>query len=531
MTKLIVAALTGVTATVLVAGVSLEPPAQEARPRLVVLVAVDQLPAHLLDRYDSLFTGGFRRLRDQGFRFTQANHQHANTETAAGHAALSTGVLPFRNGIVANSWRERSGDEWHGVYAVEDSLSPISGIPQLPGRSPANLLRDGLGDWMQQADPDTKILSLSRKDRSAITLAGRTSDAHVYWLVPSANRWVTSVYYREAYSRWFEAFHQQVLPEIAADSVWESTIPAGSEVMARPDTAAYEADGVHTYFPHRFLEEGDLASEQGYAAWLSSTPWVDDATLALAEHGMRALELGQDDVPDLLGLALSQTDIVGHRFGPLSREQLDNLLRLDRGFGDFLTFLDDYVGEGRWVLGLSADHGVLTMPEYLAESGEFGKRTTRDEITEMVDAVRRASAVDNDRSPADVAAEVKRALEEVDWVDAVYTAWDLREEEPADTFEVLYRNSYLPERATGFFGEMGVMVRPKAGVLVSTSTQGTSHGSPYWYDRHVPLAFLGAGVGAGSSDQAARTIDMAPTLASLAGIRAPNDLDGTPLIP
>ena len=499
---------------------------QEAQPRLVVLVVIDQLPSYLFDRYQEVFTGGFRRILDEGHYFTEGTHFHANTETAAGHAALSTGVLPNKNGIVANSWREPVGEAWASVYAVFDSQSPIAGIPSLPGRSPANMNHTGLGDWMQEANPASKVVSLSRKDRSAITLAGKTADAHVYWMLPSAGRWITSTYYRDAYSRWFERWHANELPEIFADSVWRSSIPPELESMSRRDTASYEGNGVDTYFPHRFVRGVENDTPEALNSWIAGTPAVDEATLSLAEQSVRALDLGQDDVPDFLGLALSQTDIIGHSYGPLSREQMDNLLRLDRHLGEFLDFLDEYVGEGRWVLGLSSDHGVLTIPEALVEMGEFGKRTTRDEITELVTTVRRAAEGD----PAGRAGRVHDAAEGIDWIEKAYLTGQLMQGQPADSFEVLFSNSYVPGRATGFFGEMGVVLRAVPGAYATTGSTGTSHGSPYRYDRHVPMLFMGPGVPAGSTADPVRTIDMAPTLAGLAGIPTPEDLDGRPLI-
>lgn len=501
---------------------------RETTPRLVVLVAVDQLSADLFYRYADIYTGGFRRLLDEGFSFTNAAHDHASTNTAVGHAALSTAVHPFRNGISGNSWRELRDGVWTSVYAVEDPASPIAGVPELPGRSPANLEASGIGDWMQAQDASAKVVSISRKDRSAITLAGQTANAHVYWLVPSAARWVTSTYYRTEYSRWFEAWHRNELPGIFADSVWVSSIPAELESRSRPDTASYEGDGVHTFFPHAYHDvvPDSSRSATAFNAWISGTPHVDRATLSLTEEAVRALDMGQDDVPDYLAVSLSQTDIIGHGYGPYSREQMDNLLRLDLAFGRFLGFLDRYVGRGRWVLGLSADHGVLPMPEGLVEAGHPAKRTTREEITALVTAARRAAGEADSREAPD---RIASAVVGTDWIAEAYTYERLEQGEPADSFEVLFRNSHRPDRVTGFFGNAGVQLRTEPYVLATTQPVGTSHGTPYWYDRHVPLIFLGAGVHAGTSEQPVATVDMATTLAHLAGIETPAGLDGRAL--
>lgn len=527
---LIAMALTGLLGLSLVASTTPEVPEgpQQTPPKLVVLVVIDQLSADLFDRYASVYTGGFRRLLDQGFVFTNAAHAHANTNTAVGHAALSTAVYPYRNGIVDNSWAEWRQGSWQSVYAVEDPSSPIAGSSALPGRSPANLEASGIGDWMQKQNPRSKVVSISRKDRAAITLAGQTADAQVYWLVPSAARWVTSTYYRTQYSRWFEAWHTNQLPKIFKDSVWASSIPADLETLSWPDTAAFEGDGVHTYFPHRYVDEvpDSVRSPAAYNAWASGTPMVDEATISLTEEAIRALDLGQDDVPDYLGLALSQTDIIGHGFGPYSREQLDNLLRLDQHLGEFLDFLDRYVGEGNWLLGLSADHGILPTPEGLVAEGQWAKRTTLDEIRTLITDARRAVAAGDS---AGIPERVKAAVLKSDWIAAAYTDDELESGEPADSFAVLFRHSLRRDRVTGFFGEFGVEVRTLPYVLATTGSTGTSHGSPYWYDRHVPMIFLGASVHAGSSDESVATVDMATTLAHLAGVATPTDRDGRAL--
>jgi hypothetical protein len=438
-------------------------------------------------------------------------------------------VHPRRSGITGNSWREFREGVWTSVYAVEDPNSPIAGSPELPGRSPANIEATGIGDWMQDQHSASKVLAVSRKDRSAITLAGKTADAHVYWLVPSAARWVTSTYYRGEYSRWFDAWHENELPRIFSDSVWASSIPAGLEAMSRGDTASYEGNGVNTYFPHSYAVEvaDSVKGEVAFNAWVSGTPMVDQATISLAQESIRALDLGQDEVPDYLGLALSQTDIIGHGYGPFSREQLDNLLRLDQAFGGFLEFLDRQVGEGQWVLGFSADHGVMPQPEGLLAEGHDAKRTTREEIVTVLNDARRAAADGEEATAMD---RMLASVVSSDWIAAAYTYEQLENGEPADSFQVLFRNSHRADRVTGFFGDSDVQVRTEPYVLATTTSVGTSHESPYWYDRHVPLIFLGAGVHAGSSDQPAATVDMASTLAHLVGIQAPADLDGRILL-
>jgi hypothetical protein len=498
------------------------------QPALVVTVVVDQLRADLLERYDTLFTGGLRRLLDQGLRFPGASHRHAYTETAPGHATLATGVHPSRHGIVANGFYDLQDDGTLWLrYAVDDSTSPVLGYPDLGGRSPSTLLADGLADWVLAADGASRVLSVSKKDRAAITMGGRASDAervHVYWMHVPARRFVTSAFYRDQVPPWVERFNETQMPELLGDTVWAQSTPVAARALARPDSAPYESDGVHVTFPHlRSAEAGPGEARQN--GWYESTPYPDAALMAFTAAAMEALELGRRGVLDHLAISFSQTDLVGHRYGPLSQEQLDNLLHLDRVLDELLSLLDARVGSGRWVLGFSADHGVLTMPEYLAEQGVGAFRSPREDLDAL------ARRVQEDANPtasdAQVVSDVIRAIEAVPYVARVYTPADLAN--PADTFALLFRNSDHPRRRAGDLPAHALLVRRTEHALVTSAPGGTSHGSPYWYDRSVPLVLLGAGIEPGSDAGAAYTVDLAPTLAWWAGIRFPGDLDGRAL--
>ncbi len=515
--------------SVLAAGLGCSGRLQE-KPTLVVYVAVDQLRGDLLERYDSFFTGGIRRLHDGGFRFLSATHDHAKTATAAGHATLSTGVFPSRNGIVGNEWLERTTDGWQSVYSVEDTLTHILGLPALEGRSPANLLRGGLADWIVGADSGAIIVSASRKDRAAITMAGKTR-GHTYWIPENEGRWITSDFYADDYPAWVERINQIKMPEIFGDSIWEQTMSGAARAASRPDTSAYEGDGTHTFFPHRFHDEVSDTNRRGALNRWAYSQLAPDAALAeFAEEAVRALGLGQDAVTDYLGLSFSQTDAVGHEYGPLGREQLENLLHLDQVLGGLMTVLDEEVGEGRWVMALTGDHGALTIPEYLVEDGESAARATREDFTQLRDTFRSFSETDGD--PQDVADSLVIALERLPFVADAVSVLELTTPPPADSFVVLMRNSYHPDRWIGGSGSQGsgVVFRYVEGYYPSTTPRGTGHGTPYYYDRHVPLVFFGASVEPGISRDPVRTVDIAPTLAMLAGIAMPDDLDGQPLL-
>jgi arylsulfatase A-like enzyme len=219
---------------------------------------------------------------------------------------------------------------------------------------------------------------------------------------------------------------------------------------------------------------------------------------------------------DFLGVGLSQTDRIGHTFGPGSREQLDNLIRLDREIGRLLDGLDDDVGRGRWALALSSDHGVLEIPEHLADEGLPAGRISRDQRVELAERI--------EAGAAGGAWAIREAVSSLPFVAGAYTFEEIESGQRADSFTVLYANSHSRTRIVSASARAGVYVRYPENYLSVASI--TTHGSPYYYDRHVPLIFFGAGIGAGLSAERVATVDVAPTLARLAGVAAPDDLDG-----
>lgn len=501
---------------------------QTEPPRLVVMLVVDQLRPDLLDRYQGVWQGGLARLLEEGYRFTQASHAHARTSTAPGHATLATGVFPSRHGVIANGWQQRVGVEWRATYAVADPASPILGFENeaaLEGRSPATMLRDALPDWLHAASAGSRIVSISKKDRAAIPMGGKTTE-QVYWILPELGRFITSTHYMSRYPSWLERFNREVMPGITETEPWETEVPPDAQSLARPDSAAYEGDGVHTTFPHSAEAEMPPDNWQARNVWAYDQPRADDAVIALARSVIDELDLGQRSEQDMLLISLSAVDRVGHGYGPFSQEVFSTLINLDGLTGELFDHLDRTVGEGRWLLGFSADHGVVAPPEAQVEMGTNpdARRHLEDEhLRKMSDVLREAAGAGGSRDQ--LAERLARSIESEGLATRAYTHHDLTRGEPADSFAILFRNSHYPGRAWGPLSRWGVEVRYGEGDLVGQPT-GTNHESTYWYDRWVPMIFLGAGVEPGSSDEPVYTVDFAPTLAGLAGIPAPDDLDG-----
>jgi hypothetical protein len=495
---------------------------------LIVVVTVDQLPSYLFQRYDSLYSGGLRRLLKNGFVYTQAVHDHAATWTSTGHATLATGVVPARHGIVANNWYEQVDSEWRIIPSVDDSSESIVGVAGKTGMSPRNLEASGLPDWILAADTAARIVSISGKRTASTLIAGQTANSYVYYFEDDVGRFVTSTFYRTEDPDWLTRFNQATLQEILADSLWECTVPADLRSLVRADAVAYENRGTHTSFPHHAAEELSAGNDpEAFYDWWDHTPKLDLATVALAKESIASLQLGARGHVDYLALGLSQLDRVGHFFGPLSLEQFDALMRVDQLLGEFLDYLDEQVGEGRYVLALTSDHGVVQLPEYRQELGLAGRYVPGDTIREAYRAAHAAELESSGGEPD--RAELIRRLEMQDYIADVMSLDQLAGPLSGDSLVALYQRSYFPGRVPGFFAREGLIVRTTEGV--HTGPEPTTHGSPYLYDRHVPLIFIGRGVKPGSSDARVRSVDVAPTLAGLAGIPTPEDLDGRPLDP
>jgi len=523
-----------------------------APPRLVLLLVVDQLRA---DRLDPSLPGGLGRLAREGRVFLDARLDHAHTETCPGHVAAATGRHPGPAGIPGNWFVEREV----GVerYCVEGPATDARVHGADHGRSPRNIRASALGDWLREAHPGARVFSVSGKDRAAVALGGQRPDA-AFWLDrEGALGFTTSAYYLPGLPAWLEAFNGGAaaeagfLAEVPTEWSHAGGAPANG---ARRDDYPPEIDRFRRTTPHPLRGEDRAATLER----LYVSPYADDATLALAGRLVGEEDLGGDAVPDLLAVGLSATDLVGHYYGPWSQESRDALLRLDTALGRFLEELETRTGPGGLAVGLTADHGVLPMPEWLVETGQgtcpvaAGRVLARGlgaalevAVTEALGGGDRPGKAEDDGpwlvragyrltvnrpraraagvAPEQVMAAAREMLARQPVVARVWTAAELEAGDGPRPWAELYRRSHHPERG----GDL--IVQPREDCLISSSRGGTSHGTPYLYDRAVPLLLWGAGVDPGRVRGPARVVDLAPSLAVLAGIDPPATVDGRPL--
>ncbi|HEU5180644.1 MAG TPA: alkaline phosphatase family protein [Candidatus Polarisedimenticolia bacterium] len=506
------------------------------RPKLVVLIVVDQLRADLLDRYDTILKGGFRRLRDEGYRFSRATVDHAVTLTAPGLVTLATGTHPSRHGIVDAFFYEGPSGSRRLVAALADESEPIFEGRGEPGVSPRRILERTLPEWLAASDPAARVVVLGSGETSAAYLAGAFR-GDVFWYSPAAGGYVTSAYYRKEAPQYLKSFQREKLPRLQEESnPWVEQVPDEGKAMAFPDMMSFEADGIHVVFPHRMESESapeGAAGGAGLGGWLARTPDLDKATLQLAGGAVEALGMGKREGTDLLLLELSQVEAIGRRFGPFSLEQLDGLLKLDRELGSFLSLLERQAGGGGVLVALTSSHGVANVPEHERERGRAGRRLSVEQARAALDAMHRAAPGPGAARPS---RDEQEALGRLDFIAEAMTPEILTGGETCDEFTSLYRNSYRADRVPAFpfsamaeegVGSEGIVVRLTRETLVGSDA--AAGGSPYEYDRWVPLIFWGAGIPRGMSDQRVRTVDLAPTLGWLAGVPVPPGRDGRPL--
>jgi predicted AlkP superfamily pyrophosphatase or phosphodiesterase len=504
----------------LISGLVLPAPAfasaYNGRPKLIVVIVIDQFRGDYLERYrDQFGDSGFRLLLDHGAYFTDCNYDYANTRTAPGHATLFTGAYSNGHGIVGNEWWDAK--KKHMVTSVEDDAVKIVGIPEEKiGASPHNLMADTLGDEMKLATQGkSRVFGISLKDRAAVLPAGFGGDA-AYWIEPKSGAWVTSTYYRADLPKWVQDFN------------------SGNRATKYWDRDWRDAQGaVLRSTAHRKAKDG---SDAGFYEVIGSTAFANDYEFDFAKELMVYENVGRGPATDLLVVSLSANDILGHQVGPDSPEMHTMALDLDRELADFFSFLGHQIGLVNVWIALSADHGISALPDAAKKLRIPAANLDSHALEAQIN-----SALTAKFSPGHPVAYVKLDYP-VAWLDPdtfaaahvkehdaeaatgeamkraglrdFYTKSQLAEGEVPDTeLGHKFLNSYSPE---GSWYVMGVPEPYTVG-----STKGTDHASPYTYDTHVPLAFYGLPFHAGTYRTHAEPVDLVPTLASLLGINAP----------
>jgi predicted AlkP superfamily pyrophosphatase or phosphodiesterase len=541
------------------------------RPRLVLLIVVDQFRYDYLERFGDLFVrNGIGRLLRDGASWANADYDHAPTKTAPGHATIVTGTWPAEHGIVANDWFDRpTGKKVASV--TDDATMLLGGREDEKGQSPRRLLASTLGDELRLATNDrAKVIGISSKSRSSILPAGRRASA-AYWFSTSNGRMVSSNYYFKRLPAWVEQFNRLGMADKFFGRRWERLLPE-AEYTKRvgEDSLEWEniaAPGRDTKtFPHAVTGGADAPSKPFYKE-LDYSPFSNEMLVAFTKQAIEHEGLGADADTDLLSVSFSGNDYVGHRFGPYSQEVMDITLRVDRQIAELLDYVNERIGLQHTVVVFTADHGVAPIPEHAAALNLPGRRIQEADIFKTImAAIRKRYArkgeadktgdyiqkfqdkseikdgfINNNvylntealkRDLIDVA-EFERAVGEaamqVPGTARYFTRTQLEAGAipPADPVARRVLHGFHPQRS----GDVVIVNGPfnvNFGLPEDPTDPRSSatHESPYSYDTHVPLIIMGRGLVPGRYPHTASPADIAPTLSYLLGLQAPSSTTG-----
>ena len=482
-------------------GQAQQPRQAPAQPKLVLAIVVDQFRYDYLTRFRSDFTGGLKRLLEQGAVFTNANYQAAPTVTAVGHSTFLTGAMPSLSGIIGNTWWDRG--QAKAVSSVSDDATRLLGSNGA-GSSPRRLLVSTIGDELKLSGKGGKVIGISLKDRSAILPAGHMADG-AYWFDGQSGNFVSSTYYFAELPSWVRDFNTgRPADKYAAKDWLGHKMPAGGPQL-------YNA--------------------------MDASPFGDELLQALALRALSAENLGAGGKTDLLAISYSSVDYVGHRDGPDSPEIHDMVKRVDVLIGALIDAAEARAGRGSVLVAFTADHGSTPVPEVNQKRGMPGGRIVWNTYRAAVEKALNEKfgqgqwisfSADGviyfrpDPIPGkklDMAEVEKTAADTIraqPHIARVYTKTQLLHGQLSqDPIDVRVRNGFFAGRAPDIF----TVTEP----YYLFSPTGTSHGSPYEYDTHVPAIFLGSvRIRPGTYQGNIGVQDIAPTLAALLGIEPPS---------
>jgi predicted AlkP superfamily pyrophosphatase or phosphodiesterase len=531
-------------------GSAAKPAGDTTKPKLVVVLVVDQMRGDYVDKFQSQWTGGLKRLVREGAWFHDAAYPYAATETCVGHSTVSTGAFPATHGMIANEWWDREQQKEitctndasvknipYGSDTLASPNVPAAVVPA-PGDSAARMLVPTFAEELKfQSGTETRIVSISLKARAAITMAGHQADS-VTWWDGATGAWLTSTAYPQAP---FVTEYAKAHP-VAADfgKTWAPLLPESAYLYEKIAAGAGPPAGYGAAFPHplRGIDSTKAPDPAFYLQW-STSPYAETYLSQMAEAAVDKLSLGQRSGTDFLAISFSSVDYVGHSFGPRSWEVQDELARLDRDLAVFFAHLDKSVGRGKYVVAITGDHGVAPIPEDLRKAGIDAGRLDVNEVKARIEqaleklhytkpAVADVGGADVYFTPGTYAKlktdaramqAVLDSIQGVPGVLQVYTSEEVAGR-PATG------NPILSAEAAGFF-------QPRSGDLIIVpkpywiwdysqpgrpTRGGTSHGTPYYYDQRVPVILMGSGIRPGKYFGSATPADIAPTLAAICGI-------------
>ncbi len=509
-------------------------------PKLVVMLVVDQMRPDLLTRFDDLYDGGFRWLIDNGIWFSNTHHEHSYTATGPGHTAIGFGQYPGKIGVIGNSFYDRDLNK--NVNCVEDPKAKVIGAVKGKARSSHRYDAKGLGDWLKEEYPASKVVSIGGKDRAACLLGGKNPDIVLYY--NKAGQFISSDYYIERLPVWASTFNKNLNIQTYKDSLWKKSLNNDLYLKySREDHYIGETDDYlnalySPVFPIGF--DRDVEPE----SVIMGRPWLEREVLSLATEAIIGESLGNNISPDLLAIGFSAMDWMIHDYGPYSQEVMDACIKLDKYLGNFIDSIDKQVGLNNVLFILTADHGGLPLPEYVVEKGGLGGRINQQHFQEALQWIDEECEerfgqiyyyreggnffIDHDKikkaglKPDVIYKIIKEYLTAVEGVDRMVIKQDILNNNENDKITQRLKNMIHPHKTPEIFP----IVSP--GYLYR-GPYGTSHGTPYDYDTHVPLIFSRKQFRSRQDNSHHATVDIAPTIAKILNVQIPKTCDGVPI--
>jgi len=515
---------------------------QPTKPKLVVGIVIDQMRYDYIYRYwDKFGNEGFKRLVNEGFFCRNTNYNYVPTYTGPGHASIYTGTTPAVHGIISNDWYNKTTGS--DLYCVTDNnVNPVGTTAMEGKRSPANMLTTTITDELRiSSNMKSKVIGIALKDRSAILPAGHTANA-AYWYDGSIGAFITSSYYMKELPAWVNDFNKKELAKKYLSQPWNTLLPIEQYTESLPDDNKYEyvAKGeTKSVFPHNLPA---LQALNGGLNMIRSTPFGNSLTKDFAMEVLKSENMGKSNYTDFLAISFSSPDYIGHSYGPNSVEQEDDYIRLDKDLGELIKFIETQVGKNNALVFLTADHAAPEVPNYLTDikipSGYVNEKKMADSLKKyllknygdtlvlsftnqqvflnhkMVDAKKLMLSLVEE----DVAEFLQRFAE----VSEVLTSSALNNSQFTEGSRYLMQKGYNAKRS----GDVLVNYLP---AYINYAPYGTTHGSPYSYDTHVPLLFFGWNIKPGSSAEQVYITDVAATLAIMLNIQFPNGCTGKPI--
>lgn len=508
------------------------------RPKLVVGIVVDQMRWDYLYRYQKRYTdGGFKRLLGEGFSCENTMIPYVPSVTAIGHTCIYTGSVPSIHGIAGNNF-VKDGKK---VYCTDDdSVKPVGTTSVAALMSPRNLWVSTIGDEIKIASNGrAKVVGVALKDRASILPAGHNPNG-AFWFDDQTGCFITSSYYMDHLPKWVEAFNDKRLPEQYLSQKWNTLYPKNTYTESTTDENEYEngiREGVKATLP---LNLPELYKKYGYGI-IRNTPFGNSLTLDMAKAAIDGEQLGADDETDLLAVSCSSTDYIGHQVGTHAIETEDTYLRLDKAIADFLTYLDSKVGKGNYLVFLSADHGAMNNAAFLQDrripAGSWDASATAKKLNHVL-AKEYPEAGDIVKTVMNYQVFFNRDViksKQLDFDNIKQTVVNVLKEDPSVLYacdmakastesipeEVKFRiiNGYNRERS----GDVVIILKPN---FYAHGMKGTDHGAWNSYDTHIPLVFMGWGIKHGATTKQTFMTDIAPTIAAMLHVQAPNGCVG-----